>query len=300
VVVGITTVAGNPPIRPGHILRHRAGRVAAVATHGGAAGAGRTPAAAEIVRPIDAEADRPRGTGAGTERGRVLDRPTRRLRRRGRGGHRRRGLVDRRDLTRLVAGGGEAIVVRVATVAGNPPIRPGHILRHRARRVAAIPTHGGAAGAGRTPAAAEIVRPIDAEADRPRGTGAPTERGRVLDRPTSRLRRRGRGGHRRRGLVDRRGLTRLVAGGGEAIVVRVATIAGDPPIVARYVLGHPAPRLSASPTHGGAAGAGGTATARSIIRPVDAEADGSCGTGAVTERGCVLNGPARRGRGRGA
>src|SRR5207253_493352 len=281
VVVGITTVAGNPPIRPGHILRHRAGRVAAVATHGGAAGAGRTPAAAEIVRPIDAEADRPRGTGAGTERGRVLDRPTRRLRRRGRGGHRRRGLVDRRDLTRLVAGGGEAIVVRVATVAGNPPIRPGHILRHRARRVAAVPTHGGAAGAGRTPAAAEVVRPIDAEADRPCGTGAATIGRAVWRGPTRRLRRRGGGGHRRRGLVDRRGLTRLVAGGGEAIVVRAATVAGDPAIGARHILGHGAGRVAAVATHRSAAGAGRRAAARSIVRPVDAEADRSCGTGAA-------------------
>src|SRR5207253_2638859 len=187
-----------------------------------------TAAAAEIVWSIEAEADRPRGTGAATERGRVLDSPTRRLRRRGRGGHRRRSPVDCRGLSRLVAGGGEAIVVRVATVAGYPAIAARHILRHGTRRLRPITRDGCRAGAGRTAAATGIVRSIEAEADRPRGTGAATETGRVLDRPACRLRTLVPYTTRFRSPVDCRGLSRLVAGGGEAIVVRVATVAGYP------------------------------------------------------------------------
>src|SRR5207245_5443429 len=82
-------------------------------------------------------------------------------------------------------------------------------------RVAAVAVAVGAVGAGRTSAAGGVVRCIDADAVVRRRTGAATEGGRVLDRSARRGRGGGAGGHRRRGLGDRAGLSRLVAGGGE-------------------------------------------------------------------------------------
>src|SRR5207245_1747536 len=218
VVVAVTVVAGDPPIGARHILGDRKSVVYGVAVDRGAAGAGRGAAAGSVIRPVDAEADRPRRIGPATERGRVLDRPAGRLRGRGAGGHRRRRLVHRRGLARGVALGGEAVVVAVTVVAGDPPIGARHILGHRTRRVAAVATHRGAAGAGRRAAAGRVVVPVDAEAVRTRRIGPATECGRVLNGPAGRLRGRGAGGHRRRRLVHRRrrrrGIVGLVAVGG--------------------------------------------------------------------------------------